>query len=49
MTHAAPIALTAGEPAGIGPDLCLMIAGTALVLWLLGRNRKSAKPAGGSK
>lgn len=27
----------------------LMIAGTALVLWLLGRNRKSAKPAGGSK
>jgi ABC-type uncharacterized transport system involved in gliding motility auxiliary subunit len=27
----------------------LMIAGTALVLWFLGRRRKSAKPAGGSK
>ena len=27
----------------------LMIAGTALVLWFFGRNRKSAKPAGGSK
>ena len=24
-----PIALTSGEPAGIGPDLCLLLAGTA--------------------
>lgn len=28
-TTAAPIALTAGEPAGIGPDLCLAIASSA--------------------
>jgi 4-hydroxythreonine-4-phosphate dehydrogenase len=28
-TTTAPIALTAGEPAGIGPDLCLAIAGAA--------------------
>jgi ABC-type uncharacterized transport system involved in gliding motility auxiliary subunit len=27
----------------------LMITGTAVVLWFLGRRRKSAKPAGGSK
>ncbi len=27
MSPAAPIAVTAGEPAGIGPDLCAMLAG----------------------
>jgi len=27
MSNAAPIAITAGEPAGIGPDLCAMLAG----------------------
>ena len=26
-----------------------LIAGTAIVLWFLGRGRKSARPAGGSK
>ncbi|KAF1056024.1 MAG: 4-hydroxythreonine-4-phosphate dehydrogenase [Pseudomonas delhiensis] len=26
MTHLAPFALTPGEPAGIGPDLCLLMA-----------------------
>ena len=29
MNAAAPIALTAGESAGIGPDLCLAVATTA--------------------
>jgi len=29
MSNAAPIAITAGEPAGIGPDLCAILAGRA--------------------
>lgn len=29
-TRQAPLALTAGEPAGIGPDLCIALAATAL-------------------
>ncbi len=31
MANSAPLVLTAGEPAGIGPDLCVMLAQTRLV------------------